>query len=255
MAHEVGGLRLSRDSLTAYFHASGRADSEGFSDLYTATRASPTAPFGNIYRILGSGIDTKFDEQDPTVSGNGLVLIFSREDPADPQAFLEFATRDTTQTIFRNVGMALDVSENYAISPFVRQDGGRLYFAAVLPPLGADFDLVVSSWDGSSFGAAKSLAELNTQSVESSPVVAPDDLSIYWASNRTDRPDGAGGDFDIWMATRSSESEPFARLRFLTELNTSHAEKPTFVTPDGCELYFTSDRSGADAPYLATRGP
>jgi hypothetical protein len=66
--------------------------------------------------------------------------------------------------------------------------------------------------------------------------VSPDQLTIYWASDRTDG--GAKGDFDIWMATRPNSTASFGGAKNVSELNTDGAELPNWVSPDGCRLYF-----------------
>ena len=48
-------------------------------------------------------------------------------------------------------------------------------------------------------------SELNTSSQDGCPILSPDGLSLYMASNR---PGGMGG-LDIWVATRASRNSPF----------------------------------------------
>src|SRR5258708_5028156 len=77
IATSVAGLRLSPDYKTAYFNASDRSDSVGNNDLYTATRAAPDSEFGAIQPIVGDGINTIYEESDPSITGDGLALVFA----------------------------------------------------------------------------------------------------------------------------------------------------------------------------------
>ena len=94
--------------------------------------------------------------------------------------------------------------------------------------------------------------------VFSTPVPSPDGLSLYFTSTRA--PDGGIADFDIWVATRTSLATDFGDPTRLEGPNGPNAESPNWISPDGCRLYFQSDRehpgafSSPDA-FLATREP
>jgi WD40 repeat protein len=85
---------------------------------------------------------------------------------------------------------------------------------------------------------------------EGCPVLAPDELTIYFCSDRV----GGFGDHDFYLSRRSSASEPFGAEFLVTDvdglMNTSIPEGPTWVSPDNCELFFLRDTL-----YVATRSP
>jgi hypothetical protein len=83
-------------------------------------------------------------------------------------------------------------------------------------------------------------------------VVAPDELTLFFASNR--RADPNRTDTDIWMARRSSVADGFDAPMQLDQLNTENADVPTWVSADGCVLYITSGQNLAYGIYVATRG-
>jgi hypothetical protein len=254
-ATSIGAVRLSPDNLTAYFQASGRSDSLGQDDLYTATRTDPTSPFGGIAPIKGYEVNSPDDELYPTVSGDGLTLVFARSGPMDP-IFIWSATRSEPSMDF-NVPVLLPAPVNamtaqYETTPFLREDAAVLYFASNrIPEKG--FDIYRVTWGGPSADAAfdvpAPIDELNSSANELAPAVTPDDQTIYFASDRA----AGNGDFDIWMATRDSGSA-FSVPASVAENNSVSADFPTFITRDGCTLYFSSARSGALLPYVATRG-
>jgi hypothetical protein len=256
VASGLGGLRLSPDGLTAYFHASGRSDSVAYDDLYTATRNSVSSAFGNIVPIEGAGVNTSSDEVDPTVSGDGLTLVFARMRPPTDPVHLYVATRPLPYLPFTGVGLLPNVNDLTAEldeTPFLRQDGDVLYLASSRNPANST-DIYRSTRASASGDLATptAVSELNTNYSEVSPVVTPDDLTIYFASDRVDG--NAMGSYDIWVATRASTSAAyFSALTDVAELNTEFDELPTFVSSDGCALYFWSDRDGTSVPYVATR--
>jgi hypothetical protein len=259
VATAVSALRLSRDYGTAYFQASGRADAVGGFDLYTASRASSTRPFEGVALVSGTGIDTLADEFDPTTPGDGLTLIFGRAQPGGDPVHLFYASRVDTSMPFAGVARLPgtdDLASAWDTGPFFREDGQVLYFASNRVAAQST-DIYRAEWEGfepdASLGPPSPVDELNTTTSEIDPVVTPDDLTIYFASDRADG--SAQGLFDIWMATRASTDVAFNGVTNVVELNSPAFDAPTFVTRDGCTLYFSSTRSGARLAYVATRGP
>jgi Tol biopolymer transport system component len=94
---------------------------------------------------------------------------------------------------------------------------------------------------------------INSQNIESAPFISPDGLSLLFAS---DWPDGQL-DYDLWVTTRASISEPWGEPVKLGEtINTSNTEWHPSITADGLELYFDSDRPGGEGSqdlYVSTR--
>jgi hypothetical protein len=249
IADSVDGLRLSPDSRTAYFHAV-RPDGVGYDDLYTASRDAPNSAFGGVSPIEGTRINTVAEEVYPTVSGDGLILAYAHGQPAGDPVHIYYAERATTLVGFAFVGPVMTgLNAQHEAFPFLREDGKVLYFAV------ESNDIYRAPWNGrgldASLGSPTAVEEINTNFNEVAPVVTPDDLTIYFGSNRTD--DSARGDYDIWVATRTSPTEPFSLPRDVMEINTPSFEWPTFVTADGCTLYFSSNRGGTLLPYVATR--
>jgi Tol biopolymer transport system component len=234
--------------LTAYFDADGRSDSVGGYDLYVATRTEYGSPFGNIVPIPGARINSMKNELDPSVSGDGVTLVFGTSKLDSTMARLEYAKKPLPSVQFTGVGPALDSGDGGAYddaTPFLREDGQVLYFSSIRVPENGS-DIYRAHWTGAGFGVAEPVGDINSSSSEDYPVVSPNDLTIYFASDRL-------GDFDIWVATRDSLLHPFTGLRVVNELNSTKADFPSFVSSDGCTVYFTSARSGYLAPYVATK--
>jgi hypothetical protein len=248
-------LRLSPDYLTAYFAANMNPNSGGSTGLYTATRPTPTAPFSGITPLAQAAEAPTDYETEPTVSPDGLTLIFGRAGAGDATGHVSYATRASLSSPFVYVGLLPDVNEPSAAdgTPFLREDGEVLYFSSTRIA-GDDQDIFRALSNGSGFDGPTAVTELNTTFADGFPVVTPDDLTLFFASTRPG--DGAQGDFDIWTATRASTSEAFSTPTNVVELNTADADYPTFVTRDGCALYLYVEArapNGVHSVFVANR--
>jgi Tol biopolymer transport system component len=59
------------------------------------------------------------------------------------------------------------------------------------------------------------------------------------------------GAADLYVSSRKSTSEPFSERVPLTDLNTVDDERDPWLSPDGTQFYFSSDRAGQYAIYVA----
>lgn len=100
------------------------------------------------------------------------------------------------------------------------------------------------------FDTPVALSTLNTTSDDHAPVLSPDELTIYFGSNR---PGGVGG-FDVYVATRPSPTAAFATPALVNGINTPEFDNRPAVTADGLTLYVETKR-GANPYHLmrATR--
>jgi Tol biopolymer transport system component len=90
--------------------------------------------------------------------------------------------------------------------------------------------------------------ELTSEHGEASPHLAPDALSIWFAS---DRPGGAG-EHDIWMATRDARDAAWSAPQLVSEVNSAAPDLAPSVTENALVL---SSARAADTYdlYLASR--
>ena len=135
-------------------------------------------------------------------------------------------------------------------TPFFLTDGSELWFSSNRNTAN-DYDIYVASKVGQSFSNPLPQPELNTVSIDEAPVLSEDGLTIYWASDRADG--NAKGGYDIWTAKRSTKEQQFSGIKTVAELNTPEGEVPTWLSKDGCRLYFEGYRSGARDLYVAER--
>ena len=103
----------------------------------------------------------------------------------------------------------------------------------------------------SAWSAPVLLTGVATAAEEWAPALAPDGVTLYFASNRL----GGTGSYDLYVATRTSTTAPFGGAVELAQLNTPTSDGSTSFTADGLTLYMTNDIiNGTDYLFRATRG-
>ena len=233
---------LTGDLLELYY------DDPGVSGIFRSTRPDTSALWGTPVRVDELG--GTFNDTDPGVSADGLRLwiasfraggvgkndlwFSTRADRASPwSAPVLIAELNTSEEEF---GPAPQPSETMILFSSFRTGNDDLYVAQR-----------ASAQD--TWGAPTPLAELNTPSTDSMPFLVVDGLVIYFSS---DRPGGMGAR-DLYMASRTSISEPFGPPVALTELNSSGDDDRPWLSPDQRTIIFASTRSGGFRLYEARR--
>jgi len=238
--------RFSPDELTAYFGNLRAADAGGTGnyEIFSATRDRPGGAFGAPTPLTGINSATASD-YDPVVTGDGQTFYFgSTRTRAMDRIFVSIfnpvTSSFTAPMVIDSISLNADAGATApgtldAFQPYVLPDNTALYFGSART---GTRDIYRASRSTAGFSRAMAVAELNTTSLEQFPTVSPDELVIYWASNRTDA--GARGGFDVWMATRTSTSLPFGNVHNVTEVNSTTDDFPSWISPDGCRLYLTT---------------
>jgi Tol biopolymer transport system component len=100
------------------------------------------------------------------------------------------------------------------------------------------------------FGFASPLTTLSGPGFEADPTVTGDNLTLYFATNRTD----ANGLSELWVATRTTAAAAFSNLAPVAGLTFGENQWSPYVMPDGLTLYWMRGTSNEDL-YAATRTP
>jgi Tol biopolymer transport system component len=239
---------LSPDELTIYF-ASNRPGGAGGRDIYQATRVSASLPFGNVIPV--TGVNTSGDELSPRVTADGLTMFATSRPVGAPFLHITLATRTSTAVSFGPLQVVATVNgTTNDADPFILAAGSVLYFSS---DRGGSFGMYRSTKTGGSFSPPTIVSgvDLDSPNNDGTPVVAPDELALFFTSNRRT----ATNDFDIYMATRSTVADGFGEASALTSLNTTESETPSWISADGCALYFTRfEPSVGNQLYVSTRG-
>ena len=247
---------LSPDELDIYWLGPARRGRGGF-NLFYANRASALSTFGVNTQLTALDAPPS-NELSIFIYPNQLTVIFDSDRPGGlGKRDLYLATRASPLVAFSAPGniTALNSSGDDK-EAYLTGDGTQIFFGSTRAGgtvVNDPGDIWEASATGSSFGTPTNVSEINTPFWEAFPVLSSDGLTIYWASLRTDG--GALGGFDIWTATRASESALFANPATVPSLNTAQDDVPTWLSADGCHIYLYSARPGigeADL-YVASR--
>ena len=231
-----GTLRLFADELSGYFWSfRGAANSA----LYLATRADLASPF-SITPVQGLGLTGNL--LDPSFTSDGSVLVFRRSMPGDD---LYEATRIAPDTFTAGTAIASLDTGATEVQPFL--SGDVLVFSSSRSGGG---DLYTSTRTGTSFSAPSQITELATADDEGDPVLSPDGRTLYF---RSDRPAAQAG-YNIFVAARPTTADPFGAPDLVPNVSSDADDGPSWISPDGCRLYISSDRAGTNDIYVSTRG-
>jgi Tol biopolymer transport system component len=244
-----GSMRLSPDELTAWFF-SDRLDDGGagiWSDgrLFVATRPSLQSAWSAPVPVQMTNASIAGPPASPTITADGLTMAFEGYVGGVGQADIYVSTRPNTSAVWGAPGLAATINSNTSneLTSFWVPNGAKLYFGSDRAKANY-YDLYVATYGSTGFGTPTPITELNTSaSTDFFPVVSADELTIYWASTRTDY--GGAGDEDIYVATRTSTSNAFSGIKRLTSVSSTDRDGPTWVSPDGCRLYVSSIRTGS----------
>jgi hypothetical protein len=191
----------------------------------------------------------------PTLTENELILFYQYDNrPTDPVVRIRTSGRAsrTGQFMFAFEVIGLPSDAGPTATPALNADASRLYFAVAAPSHLAYAPNVSEGY----VGTTSALHELDGPG-ERYPTPSTDERTLYFMRAPVD----GGTDNDIWVAQRGDASEPFKGASVVPELQTPYSEAPNWLSPDGCRLYFSSNRplpDGGGAAYLrlwrATRG-
>ena len=237
--------RLSPDELTVYF-SSDRAGGVGSFDIWVATRASTSDTFGTP--ALLAGVNTTGLERRPTVTADGLTLYAFVG--ADPNYELVMATRASTTSSFGALSAitAMNTSMNDE-TPYVLSNGTAVYFDSNRD---SGYKLYRAARNGASFDMAALVTGTNLEisATQGDPVISPDELTLYFVSDRN------AGTVGIYKATRTSVAQGFdAPIALNLDPTGTHYDRPSWILSDNCMLYFTALTVAGDYDiYYAKRG-
>ncbi len=249
----AGNPTLTADLREIYF-TRGDPDDPANSRVWSATRDSAAAAFGTpriITEIVAEG-----DDQSSAISADGLMLWFGSDRTGgageldiwvSTRASRSEAMWSTPLNLTALNSPSLDVprplGDHDRVMPLssdrASPDGYQILFAAARTANGT-FD---------SPTPAAGLSMPGQMTVDG--FLTNDGLTIFYTQA------AAGSTGDLFVSWRRSTSEAFGWQSPLSELNTGDDERDPWLSPDGTQLYFSSNRSGVLQIYVAsvTRGP
>ena len=133
--------------------------------------------------------------------------------------------------------------------PTFTSDGLELYFNRVTSGA-TDIFMSTRGAVGDVWEGPTPVDVLGSTNNDSDLAVSPNGLFFVLGSTRTP----TAGDYDLWIASRADRADPWPAPTAVTELNTTAAEIPSYISDDGLYLVFrVDDGSGWDV-FQTQRG-
>jgi WD40-like Beta Propeller Repeat len=252
----------SPDGLSLYV-ASNRPGGRGGLDIWVATRASATAPWGAPVN-LGEPVNSAADDFCPTpVNGRGLFFVSREALPgACGQGDIYFTHRrgsawaEPERLLCAPAGPNSELDEqgpSWVDASGKLRGQKQLYFSrnSVAPAVAGEI-FMSTRQNGARFGPATAVAALNDSAANDiQPNVRADGLEVVFSSNRT-----GSASQDIWVSTRSSAGDPWSAPANLgAAVNTGAGESRPSLSRDGRQLLFgrAPGPEGMSDIYVTTR--
>ena len=208
---------------------------------------------------LGPTVNSASIEGAPSVTADGLELYFECDRPSGfGRNDMWVTTRATTNDPWRepvNLGPTVNTSYWDGASN-ISADGLSLFFASDRPGGSGEPDLYVTTraTKDDPWGEPVNLGPtLNSPYFEDGNYISADGLSLYFSSRCL----GGYGDFDIWVTTRATLSDPWGEpVNLGPTINTSAWDFGPNITADGRTLFFSSGKPGGVGGhdmYVTTR--
>jgi hypothetical protein len=233
---------MSPDGLTLVI-TSSRPGGLGMNDLWITTR--PTLQDSFVAPVHMPNVNSSADETTAAYAANGLTLYLDSTRAGGAGSYdIWFSTRPTLADDFgtpSNLPGVNTASEERA--PTLTPDGFSLLLSSDRAGGLGEEDIWMYSRASSSatFGTPVDLAVLSSTAPEWEVTLSADGLTVIFSSDR-----GVAATGNLWMATRTSLTAPFSTPMEMPVVNTVDNEDDPVISPDGTELYFTSDRNGND---------
>jgi WD40-like Beta Propeller Repeat len=254
----------SPDGLSLYI-ASNRPGGRGGLDIWVATRASASAPWGAPVN-LGEPVNSAADDFCPTPVGKAGLFFVSREalPGACGQGDIYFTRRngagswaEPERLLCAPAGPNSELDEqgpSWVDVNGKRRAQKQLYFSRSSAAPAVAGELFMSTREkGARFGPATAVTALNDAAANDiQPNVRADGLEVVFSSNRT----GGQGGPDIWVSTRARIGDSWSAPTNLgTAVNTAAGESRPSLSRDGRQLLFgrAPGPEGMSDIYVTTR--
>jgi hypothetical protein len=219
---------LSSNGLSLYFGRQYGSDSD--ITIYEAKRSQPSGDFTSVNEVLSSSGHVIH----PWVSPDNLRMYYHQESGTWNMMMSQRASVNAPWSSGTSVaGIPTGVG-------FSTLSADELTVVCDNPNVG-NWDMFIATRPdkNSAFGNIRSLSEINTSSVDASPSLSPDGLSLYFHSNRN-------GVQQIFEVTRLSLNDPFGNLQHLSVFDNPNGVVWPSISSDGRALYFAYGSANTD---------
>jgi Tol biopolymer transport system component len=255
------GPSLTSDGFTLFFSlidgvgddGSPLGPNENDEDIFVATRATRTSAFNRAQLVDGLD-DGGSEEGTPFISVDGRSLYFFSNRGGEGSLGdrdIWVATRAGSSGAFDAPRVVPGInSPELDHLPWLSADGLELLFVSDRPSPNAFSNIWVTRRTSTvdPFAEPVELEGINTGFREEGFSLSADGLTLVFSSNRE-----GSADLDIWLATRSERDATFGEPVNLSAVNSAAPDGDAMLSPDGLELFFTSERNGTNQLFRATR--
>ena len=191
-------------------------------------------PISFIASNMGNKINTRFNEFNAVVSGDGNSMVFTASLQFYDAIFYSKKVNGVWSYPINLMGQ-LGIDDKSA-STGLSYDGTELY---IYRDDNFDGNIYVSYLKKGIWSRVRKLGpNINTKYWESHASVSPDNKTLFFVSNREN--DGFG-DLDIYMSKRLTDTTWGYPQNLGGVINTRWNENAPFLTPDGKRLFFSSE--------------
>jgi tetratricopeptide (TPR) repeat protein len=181
---------------------------------------------------LGEGINDRFEELNPVISGDENVLVFTRKLQFYDAVF--YCRRENgkwSEPLNLTPSFGLD-GDSYSTG--ISYNGDELY---VYRSDNFDGNLYVSKYRSGKWSKLEKLnGNINTKYWESHASLSKDGKTLYFTSNR----EGGYGGLDVYRSERNRGGDWGPAINLGPVINSKYNEDTPFITDDGNTLYFSS---------------
>ncbi len=204
---------------------------------------APTLGLGEGPFNVGEKINSPKDEYLPSISGDGLILIYTTQQTTNPLG----ATTGENIFISKNIKKQWTDGESFSLDVNTEFNEGMAKFAADERFVyfagcsredamgGCDiYEMRLNNLDLLEINPLK--GRINSTGWDSQPSISCDGMVMYFASSR----EGGYGGSDIWRSFRMDDGTWSSAENLGASINTPGDEEAPFIASDGVTLYFSS---------------
>lgn len=181
----------------------------------------------------------------PSLSADGSTLYVAVIVPGFNEQIAVSTRPDRGNTFGLANPLPAPVNQSIEGTPRLALDNRSLYFFSQRGGSGGaarDLYVATRSDPNGSFDTVAPLSSINSSSLDHLAWPSPDELTLYFASQRS-------GNMDIWRSTRASRADVFGAPAAVTELNSSADENGMTLTQDDRTIILASTRPNGAGNY------
>jgi Tol biopolymer transport system component len=212
---------------------------------------------------MGPEINSKYDEQSPAISADGMKLVFNTRRPESTNApvdvegdgkyfqdiyFSDFDTLTKKWKPADDVPGSINSNNAHDACTGISADGKIIFIYKndLKDPQSRGGDIYSSKIVNGKWRTPENMAKpINTSYWEGGACISPDGKTIFFTSERP----GGSGNSDIWMAKRLTKTTWDKPVNLGNVVNSPFDEVGLFLAPDGKTLFFCSNGKGSMGDY------